>query len=495
MAMRDISGMKILVASHGSRGDTQPFLALGPKLEELGAKVVVFTNPESEPLVTGLGLRFLSNGFPFKEFFGSDEVTKAFTDNNFLGFLDALTKQNAKCGPTQYANFYKALEEEKPDLVLCGTQHWTDVVWIGILFRIPCLVMNLQNSHTVDVRKAPFNLPTLPCGMNRVIWNIAFGKYITGLKNGVGPTLEKLSGKPLGSFFQTLTDLHGIFGSNTPDDFPSVPYIIASDKNFVGTQPYDLPRFNYVGNLIVPAGSAKIEEFGGGSHTELDAFLATCPEPPVYIGWGSLKCISDKWMSLIAVRSLKLTGRKGIVLSGWSDMSGELLGGEADSAALIEFSKNNILFMKSAEHESLFPKCAVIVHHGGAGTTVAGVRSGKPNIVTPIFYDQFDLAEHVAKSGQGIATKALPKLKAEDLAAEIKRALTDATMIKKAEEVGTKLRAHDGIKVCSDIIVNFICDDVKTGKYWTGFDKFAATKKERDAQGCCSRPLCGQFPA
>lgn len=485
MASRDIKGTKVLIASHGSRGDTQPFVALGHGLVQAGCEVVVFTNPEQESLVTGLGLRHISNGFPFKEFFGSEEVVKAFTANNFMAFLDALGVHNAKNGPGMYEKFYAALQAEKPDLVLCGTQHWIDTVWIGLLFRIPALVMNLQNSHTVDVYKAPFNLPTLPCGMNRVIWNAAFGQYVTGLKKGIAPTLEKLSGKSAGEFFQTLTDLHGVFGSNRPDDFDFVPYIIAQDSNLVGAKPFDLPRFKYVGNLIIPAGAAKIEEFGFGGSTELDAFLAACPEPPVYIGWGSLKCISDQWMTLMAVRTLKLTGRKGIVLSGWSDVNEELLDGVADSAALKAFSKDNIVFLKSAEHESLFPKCAVIVHHGGAGTTVAGVRSGRPNVVTPIFYDQFDLAADVGKCGQGIATKALPTLKPEDLAAEITRALKDSKMIKKAEELGAKLKAHDGIKTCTDLIVDFVCDDVRTGKYWEGFDKFAARKKARDARCCC----------
>lgn len=484
MASRDIKGTKVLIASHGSRGDTQPFVALGKGLKAAGFEVAMFTNPEQESLVQGCGIKHISNGFPFKEFFGSEEVTKAFTANNFLAFLDALGKQNEKRGPGMYEKFFAAVQAEKPDLVLCGTQHWPDVVWIGILFRIPTLALNLQNSHTVDVYKAPFNLPSLPCGMNRVIWNMALGQYVAGLKKGIAPTLAKLSGKPIDEFFPTLADVNCVFGSNRPDDWDFAPYIIGQDINFVGTKHYDLPRFKYVGNLIVPAGTAKIAEFGRGKTGELSIFLSNCPEPPVYIGWGSLKCISDKWMTLMAVRTLKLTGRKGVVLSGWSGVDAELLEGEADSAALKAYSQENILFLANAEHESLFPQCSVIVHHGGAGTTVAGVRSGKPNVVTPIFYDQFDLAETVGKCGQGIAAKALPTLKPENLAAEIKRALTDQKMIKKAAELGETLRAHDGIKTCTDLLVNFVCDDVRTGKYWVGFDKFVANKKERAAR-CC----------
>lgn len=470
---------KVMIVSSGSRGDTQPFIALGVGLKAAGFNVQVFTNPESEKLVTDQNLKFISNDAPFKDFFGTDVCTKSFTSNNFVAFLDALGAHNKKFGPQQYTAFYKALETEKPDLVLCATQHWLDAIWIPLLFRIPAMSMNLANSHTVTPEKAPFGLPSLPFKMNRIVWKMVWNQWVGGLKQGYGKTLEDLSGKPVNDFFPTPADCMSVFGSQKVDDFDFMPYIIAQDTNFVGTKSTDLERFKFVGSMCLPADACTGEEFGG-SNALLNSFLGSCPEPPVYIGWGSVTCISAKWMTLMAVRTLKLTGRKGIILKGWSNLDEQFLLGEPDSAELMAYSKDNIIFVATAAHEVLFPKCSVIVHHGGVGTTAAGVRSGRPNIITPIFYDQFESAALVGKCGQGIGTKGLPTLKPEGLAADIQRCFTDIDKIKKADEVGKAMKATDAVKVCTALIKNYVRDDIRTGKYWEGFDKFAAIKKKRD---------------
>merc|ERR1719230_323724 len=118
--------------------------------------------------------------------------------------------------------------------------------------------------------------------------------------------------------------------------------------------------------------------------------------------------VSREYMAILAVRSLKLANQRGVILGGFAHLRAGLLGGAEDAAALQEYAKANVLFVQSAPHEWLFKRCVALVHHGGAGTTAAGMRSGTPTVITPCFGDQFNYASQVARVGVGVA---LPQFK------------------------------------------------------------------------------------
>ncbi|MCA9913496.1 MAG: hypothetical protein KC496_09110 [Anaerolineae bacterium] len=101
--------------------------------------------------------------------------------------------------------------------------------------------------------------------------------------------------------------------------------------------------------------------------------------------------------------------------------------------------------VKSAPHDWLFPRMSVIVHHGGAGTTAAALRSGIPGIIVPFFGDQPYWGRLVHR--QGVAPAPIPasKLTAERLAAAIREALEDHAMRQHANKLGAAIRAEDGI--------------------------------------------------
>jgi rhamnosyltransferase subunit B len=50
---------------------------------------------------------------------------------------------------------------------------------------------------------------------------------------------------------------------------------------------------------------------------------------------------------------------------------------------------------------SLLPQVAMLVHHGGIGTTAEALRAGVPQLVVPLAYDQFDNAARVENLGVG----------------------------------------------------------------------------------------------
>jgi len=59
------------------------------------------------------------------------------------------------------------------------------------------------------------------------------------------------------------------------------------------------------------------------------------------------------------------------------------------------------LTVRAARYSSVFPAASVIVHHGGFGTCAEALRAGRPSLVTPIAFDQFDMAARVQDAGLG----------------------------------------------------------------------------------------------
>jgi vancomycin aglycone glucosyltransferase len=122
----------------------------------------------------------------------------------------------------------------------------------------------------------------------------------------------------------------------------------------------------------------------------VEAFLAA-GEPPVYAGFGSMPAAPDAGRAVIA--AARAAGRRVILAQGWAEL--ELPGDAPDCLAAAELN-----------HEALFPRVAAVVHHGGAGTTVAAARAGVPQVIQPMFSDQFYWAERVRALGIGAASLA-----------------------------------------------------------------------------------------
>ena len=144
-------------------------------------------------------------------------------------------------------------------------------------------------------------------------------------------------------------------------------------------------------------------------------------------------------MTDIVIRALELAGQRGILLNGW---------GGFDTRNLPE----TIMRVESVPHEWLFPRMAAVVHHGGAGTTAAGLRSGVPSIVIPYMGDQSFWARRVYALGVGPKPIRRKKLTAENLAQAITQAMEDEEIRRKAKQLGEKIRAENGVGRTIEII-------------------------------------------
>lgn len=107
---------------------------------------------------------------------------------------------------------------------------------------------------------------------------------------------------------------------------------------------------------------------------DLHRFLE-CGTPPIYFGFGSMAGDDPTRTAREVIKALKAIGQRGVLARGW----GGLQAGDAPE---------HVHLIDEAPHSWLFPRCAAVVHHGGAGTTREGLRWGKPTLIRPVFGDQ-----------------------------------------------------------------------------------------------------------
>ena len=162
--------------------------------------------------------------------------------------------------------------------------------------------------------------------------------------------------------------------------------------------------------------------------------------PPVYVGFGSMPATDAERVTTEVIGALRKTGRRGVLSTGW--------GGLRELS-----SSEDVFVLQSAPHELLFPRCSLVVHHGGAGTTHEGLRWGRPTVICPAGVDQPFWARRLRAIG--VAPEALPlkHLDAASLAQRIEAALSPEIAVR-AEELGRELRAEDGAARAADLILS-----------------------------------------
>ena len=163
---------------------------------------------------------------------------------------------------------------------------------------------------------------------------------------------------------------------------------------------------------------------------ELEAFIAN-GEPPILAGFGSMPAAGDVTRRIIA--TARAVGRRVIVSRGWADL--DLIDDAPDCIAVGDVS-----------HDVLFPRVAAVVHHGGAGTTAAAARAGVPQVITPMFGDQFYWASRIVALGVG-ATTPHATMTEESLTGAVREAV-NAAVIDRARSLGKQVR-WDGAEIAA----------------------------------------------
>lgn len=153
---------------------------------------------------------------------------------------------------------------------------------------------------------------------------------------------------------------------------------------------------------------------------------------PIYVGFGSLPVQEPQKMTQIIVEALEITGQRGIINKGWGGL-GELAE-----------PKESIYLLDNCPHDWLFPHCAAVVHHGGAGTTAAGLKAACPTSIVPFFGDQPFWGDRVHARGVGPAPIPIDEFSLDKLVEAI-RYMLDPQVKQRAVELAKAMENEDGV--------------------------------------------------
>jgi len=406
--------VRVVILAVGSRGDVQPCLALGLGLQDAGHSVVLASHREFEGFVT-------ANGLDFKPLEGNPRALLQSEEG--LAWLEA--------GGNPVRELRRLVAVARP--MLRGLMRDTVAACRGteaIVFS----PLAATGYHVGEAMGVPTVLALL----------VPAWRTGTFPEPGAPPW-------PLGSLYNRVTHLIGeqsiwqpfretINAWRVRDlGLPRLPFRGPASSRRWRTMPV---LAGYSPSIVPPAGdwgpNAAVTGYwfppnarGWTVPASLTEFLDAGP-PPVYVGFGSMPDRRPDQLAEVATRALRRVGARGIFGQGWADLSST--GGD------------DVLAVDDVPHAWLFPRTAAVVHHGGAGTTHTGLRSGRPTVVVPFFTDQPFWGRRVAASGAGPAPIPRKRLTVGLLAAAIRRATSDAPMLDRARRIGEAIAREDGVK-------------------------------------------------
>jgi sterol 3beta-glucosyltransferase len=152
----------------------------------------------------------------------------------------------------------------------------------------------------------------------------------------------------------------------------------------------------------------------------------------------------------VVLEALARTGQRGVLALGWGGLRAGRL-------------PDTVLATEAAPHDWLFPQVAAVVHHGGAGTTAAGLRAGRPTVVCPFLGDQPFWGAVVHARGVGPRPIPQRRLTAGRLAAAVAAAVHDPDLRRRAAALGARIRAERGVATAVDAIERIVRPGLSVG--------------------------------
>jgi UDP:flavonoid glycosyltransferase YjiC (YdhE family) len=420
--------MRLLIVTQGSRGDVQPYIALGRALVQTGHEVMLATNSVFQPLIAEQGLQFAEHGGDVMEVINSAQAKQwVESGRNPLTFVKGFRDFFKGAMEKSTEQVLRAAEEMHAEAIIGSGTGLYSAYSVAEALGIPYVHAFLQPVHPTTLYPMPMIPVTLRLGpIYNYLSYVACGQLFW---QAMHPTFNDIRKRrfnlpPLSLVFGPLVDFNTkrqlvVYGFSSsvlprPDSWPAWVHVTGY-------------WFLNAGDWTAPA--------------KLQSFLSEGP-PPICIGFGSMPTRDPRRETELVLQALKISKQRGLLLSGWGGLSDADLG-------------RNVLMIDQAPHAWLLPQCSAMVHHCGAGTTAAVFRSGVPGIPVPFFADQPFWGDRGYRLG--VATRPIlhRELSAESLAQAF-LAAAHQDLRENASRLGVRIEAEQGATNAARIITEHL---------------------------------------
>lgn len=481
----------------GTRGDVQPFVAIGLRLASHGHRVRLATHACFRDFVLSKGLEFFPlAGDPLKlsEFMvktqgwvvpTSLETLKELPENMSMiaAIIDSCWPACVDRDPADATGSSFVADAIISNPVTYGHIHCAEALGVPLHVMFP--------QPWCPTKAFPHPLSCLRydkgwCAENYLSYQLVDRMLWLSMEGAINGLRKRLGLDPIrsGERGWDLLNAHKIpFVKMWSPLLAPRPKDWGDHIDVVGTFP----------DTLTPAHSlAPVSDCSYSPTPELAAFLAAGP-PPVFIGFGSMVYANPAAVLVLLMKAAAGAGVRVIIQEGWSRISevefsalaleverwteksqgpdtlpgsswgrvvSQAFAGMADRLK-VGYNENdsqvgvsvrrgndwlaerNAFLVGPVPHEWLFPRVAAVVHHGGAGTTAAGLKAGRPTLVVPFFGDQHFWGAMVHRAGVGPPPCPVHALSVQVLQ-EALDTLLSTSVVEAAASLGAELRKEDG---------------------------------------------------
>eukprot|EP01112_Ceratiomyxa_fruticulosa_P000629 TRINITY_DN1056_c0_g1_i1.p1 TRINITY_DN1056_c0_g1~~TRINITY_DN1056_c0_g1_i1.p1 ORF type:complete len:434 (-),score=79.95 TRINITY_DN1056_c0_g1_i1:196-1497(-) len=415
--------LRVSVIGFGSRGDVQPVVALALGLKNRGHIVQVVTTGKHKEFVERFSLECVTV-MPDLEMSKEVDSIKQGSNAVVMRLLESIYT------PESFDQLHKILE--KCDIAVSQMSAIDLLIPISKSLKIPLVSVPLQPVFSTSEFPQflfPYSLPFK--FLNTWSYSLITRLFWWFVLSRANPILAQ-KGLPLTShaafaeFHQTAHSISAfdplmLPGEKVPSDWPA---------------PARVPGF-----LFMPLGSL------GNLDVETENWINEDPNnKPIYIGFGSMPASNPTEMLRTILKIVYSLRTRAIYNLGWNELTKEMR-----DEILAQDNERRVWILSESPHDVLFPKCSVIIHHGGSGTTGAALRSGVPQIIFPHVADQPFNADRVFSLGLSPLPIPVAELTSESLETRISCVLSSDEMRTNAQKVASLLR-KDGVEKSVEII-------------------------------------------
>jgi vancomycin aglycone glucosyltransferase len=392
--------MRILLASHGTRGDVQPMVALGLALKASGHSIQLVAPANFLTWISSFGLDGYSDGIDVEALLRSSgsglqslNWQIRYLTNNTPLFFEPVARVSEGCELIIGAGLQFAA---------ASVAQWRDVPYAHVVF-CPCA---MPNSAT-----PPPNVRTqaLPRWINQLLWQVG------------GPLADLALRGPINRGRATL-------GLDSLDDPISQILkgrtILAADRDLAPP------------SADAPKGAVNTDAWlldqPGTLDARVEAFLQEGPAP-IYIGFGSMVAPHAPTLVAQTVAAVRAAGRRAVIAGGWAALETHIK------------EAGDLITVDNVPHSLIFPKVEAAIHHGGAGTTTAAARAGIPQVLLPHILDQYYWAHRVKVLGLGPPALPIERVTVEVLRNRISRAVNDPLIRERVNRLAPAVAARNGL--------------------------------------------------